>query len=38
MTIDDLTKLWHALNIVFSKKEAKTLFVKLLRNLKEIIL
>ncbi len=38
MTIIELQKISHALKSVFSEKEAKYLFKKLLHNLKDIIL
>ena len=38
MTIEELTKLWYALNVAFAETEAKELFTKLLRNITKIIL
>ena len=38
MTIEELIKILYALNSVFSKTESKRLFIKLLHNIKDIIL
>ena len=37
MNIEDIFEIWYALNIAYSPEEARKIFVKLIKNLKEII-